>query len=72
MIDHMAPECQAPALGLSHQSYHSASFPTNGSSNAIDLLDCMPQVVVLMALWLGPAPLSFSTPGNPTAFHASQ
>ena len=35
MIDHMAPECQAPALELSHQSYHSASFPTNGSSNAI-------------------------------------
>lgn len=34
MIDHMAPECQAPALGLSHQRYHSASFPTNGSSNA--------------------------------------
>ena len=30
----MAPECQAPVLGLSHQSYHSASFPTNGSSTA--------------------------------------
>lgn len=37
VIDHTAPECQAPALGLSHQSYHSASFPTNGSSNAIVL-----------------------------------